>query len=286
MADDDRSRAAATTIVRVDQQPTALGCNAQHPEQAPARPEGDRTLRLGAATDKGPEYSPREDARERLLVIANLLPKRIGDLGIEAIRDAERSRPLHFDLRQFVWTGDRHTAQLDEIDQLEEGGIRADPDGERSDGDCREQWTASEHPQRMAEIANGHVDQREAARVAALLLAYLDAADRPQRRRARRVRRHAARDECVDLPFDVVLEFVIQLTFDRISSEERSQLQRKDMQPAFEQHVTPPAVGQPARSHSTNAVSPPSPARAVAVRYASANRTWPCGCSHSVSIRP
>src|SRR5262245_42180528 len=282
MADDDRSRAAATTIVRVDQQPTALGCNAQHPEQAPARPEGDHGLRLGATTDKGPEYSPREDARERLLVIANLLPERIGDLGIEAIRYAERSRPLHFDLRQFVWTGDRHAAQLDEIDQLEEGGVRADPDGERSDGDCGEQWTASEHSQRIAQIANGHVDQREAARVAALLLARLDAADRPQRR----VRRHATRDERVDLPFDVVLDFVIQLTFDRIPSEERSQLQRKDMTPAFEPHVTPPAVGQPARSHSTNAASPPSPTRAVAVRYASANRTSPCDCSHSVSIRP
>ena len=87
-------------------------------------------------------------------------------------------------------------------------------------------------PGGVARVLPQVVEQIQSAHVATLLLALLEAAHRLERGQPRLAGRHAAGEVVIDLAFEVIPELFVELVFDRVAHEERSQSQAADAQPA------------------------------------------------------
>jgi hypothetical protein len=127
-------------------------------------------------------------------------------------------------------------SKTDGVDQLHDRGVCPDPERQRDQGNRRESRAAPEQPSAVPKILNHVVDDADAARIPAFLLRLLDAAEPAQRRAARLIRRHAAGDIRLGLPGEVILDLVVEIAVDAAAPEERSQPERKGVDPAFESH--------------------------------------------------
>ena len=86
---------------------------------------------------------------------ANLLPEWMRHGGIESRRNAERVDALGADFGQPLRIGDRQASIADRINQLEDGGIGADPQRERQNGGGGKDRSASQHSEGVLRVADG-----------------------------------------------------------------------------------------------------------------------------------
>src|SRR4051794_41032786 len=127
-----RRRRAAATIVCCRERAPDERRHAEAVEEVAAHPQSLRRPRLAAGRQIEADAAPREDAREHLLPIANLLPQQIGEArappGELAGAAADRLRDP--DLDQLVGARDRQRADADRVEQLEDRGVGADAERE------------------------------------------------------------------------------------------------------------------------------------------------------------
>src|SRR5438270_1198255 len=97
-----------------------------------AHPKPLRVMRLPSGCQIEALIAPSEDARKSLLVIADLLPLRVGEVGMP-VREIAGTAVLVFrdlQLRKFVRMGDGKRAQPDRIQQLKYRRICPDAEGQ------------------------------------------------------------------------------------------------------------------------------------------------------------
>jgi hypothetical protein len=80
------------------------------------------------------------------------------------------------------------------------------------------------------------IGERHAPRVAALVLAPLDAAERTARGNERFAPAHPARDVLLDLPLEVVVELLIELALDLLPAKQGAKPHRDRVKPLLEAH--------------------------------------------------
>lgn len=95
--------------------------------------------RVAAIGKVKPGCAPRDDAAEALLLGADLVPLRIGQIGAAAGPPARSSRTFfEIDGDELARVLDRQHFEADGINQFEDGCVRADAEGERCDGhECK-----------------------------------------------------------------------------------------------------------------------------------------------------
>src|SRR5206468_11954645 len=100
--------------------------DAENREKVAAHPEAAHFSRLAAAADEERRVPPRKEARERSLLSADLLPQRVGDLGVGIRRHAEAVNTISAYFGQFLRMLNREAAQSDRVNQLKDCRVRAD----------------------------------------------------------------------------------------------------------------------------------------------------------------
>src|SRR5262249_1262509 len=116
--------------------------------------------------------------------------------------------------------------------------IRADAERQREGGHSRETGIFAHSAQPEMDVLRQVFNQSYSPGIAALLLTPLDASHGAQRGIARLLRRHAFGDVFLDLPIEVIAEFLIQLLLDLAAAKERAQPQRRGIKPVFETHLS------------------------------------------------
>src|SRR6516165_4158631 len=124
----DSGRRTASQVVSGAEQPPGGGRNSERRKEFAGYSEHGHAARFGTLPDSQACVSaiPGENARKRLLVLANLLEERIAEI-VGIVRDAEAALLGDLDLGQPVRFSHRQTAQTDGIKQLKYGGVGADP---------------------------------------------------------------------------------------------------------------------------------------------------------------
>ena len=126
-----RCRAAATVVLRV-QKTTDHRRDAEGVEEVAAHPEATREPRLPAGGQVEAVSAPHERVRECFLAVANLLPQRVGEIRPPA---GELAGPAAWSLRdtdfdQLLRILHRQRAQTHGVEQLKDGGVGADAEGQ------------------------------------------------------------------------------------------------------------------------------------------------------------
>ena len=213
---EDRARRAAAAIVGVGQDPAGRRPHAERVEEPAADPEALRGTRLAAGCEVEGRGSSRQQAREALLPRANLFPDRIGQRGIPAVEVAAHAGGIDETyLGEFGRVGHGQRAQPDRVDDLEDGGVRADAERERQDGDRREPRIPAEEPQAVAQVLRQPLEPQASPHLARDLLDRGDVADLAPRGglglRARLAAVHAIADRHLEVRADFLAELVVSV---------------------------------------------------------------------------
>jgi len=119
------------------------------------------------------------------------------------------------DLRELGRMGHRQRAQADRVDHLEDGGVGADAERERQDGDRGEPRIPAEEPQAVAQILRQPLEPHAAPHLARDLLDRGDVADLAPRGgfrlRARLAAVHAIADRHLEVRPDLFAELVVPI---------------------------------------------------------------------------
>ena len=83
----------------------------------------------------------------------------------------------------------------------------------------------AQHAQGVTNVLHRVLDEVDAPRVAAFLLALREAVHGAQGRMARVFGRHALREELLDLSFEVILQFFVEVLLHAVAAEERTETQ-------------------------------------------------------------
>ena len=118
----------------------------------------------------------------------------------------------------------------------EDRGGRADAEAEREHRRSRQARRTAQAARREAKVAPHLVDDADATRIAALLLALLDAVERSLRRVLRLLRRPAAGPLLSDLARQVEADLIVEVLFDPASTEDRSEPERNGVEPVLPSH--------------------------------------------------
>ena len=265
-----RFRSASPAVVVGPSSRPRIGGDAEHLEEIAAHPQAAGPARVDAAPDHEPGVAPREHPGERLLVAGDQLPERIGGFRVDAFVAAVGLRTVGTDFREVLSIVNRQEPQPDGVEQLKDGGVRADAERERQDRHGREDRTAAQEPQSIPQVAHRVLGDADPALIAAVVLVQRDAAQGAKGRATRLRGGHAALEVEVDLPIEVVLQFVIELALDRVPLEQRSQAKREHIAPAVETHRAPPEA-RSSRFPSGSIADVPSVSKRSQFRRRSAN---------------
>src|SRR5215469_8964180 len=120
-----------------------------------------------------------------------------------------------------IWIGKR--SQKHSVDDAEDGGVGADAQRERQNGDGGEARTLAEHAGGIAQVLRGLVQEAPAARLAALLLERLEVTefDSCAPRGLRAV--HAGPDKIIGVERKMVTEFLVHVAFLLIAMDRAAQ---------------------------------------------------------------
>lgn len=133
---------------------------------------------------------------------------------------------------QLVRVAHRQAAQHDGVDEAEDRRARADAEGQDEHDDGGEGRAPAELARRESQVSDQVVGERHAARIAALLLDGLDAAELAQRCTAGRLGFHARGDVLLDQSLDVEPDLLVELAVERGLAEERTDAEAELCGPA------------------------------------------------------
>ena len=151
-------------------------------------------------------------------------------------RNASKRRRVNFDrsvvrlLRAFngVDLGDVRYGvgpEQQHVQDREEDGHHAESNRDRDDDGERGEWRAPEGAKGVVKVADGVVDERGAALVAAFVGGDGDRSEARPCLRARILGTHAFVDQLPGLALDVELQFVVEVALGAIGQEERASAQ-------------------------------------------------------------
>ncbi len=128
IADHRPGRSASWNVVIVANQATHQRPHAQRLEKLAGHPQSLRITGLAANRQIKATVAPGENSREGLLMLANLLPLRIGEVRTPVGKIAGTAVLILGDLQfgQLLRMRNRKHAQPHGIEQLEDGGVSAD----------------------------------------------------------------------------------------------------------------------------------------------------------------
>ena len=134
---DHPDRSAARPIVIVRQHASQRGADAQRPEETAARVDSAAAPCRRPHRRREPLPLPGERAGDERRSLAERLPHLVVPAGarLESLVVREIGRDPH----QLIGSRDRKGAKEDAVDDRKHRGVRADRDGERQDGDGREE---------------------------------------------------------------------------------------------------------------------------------------------------
>ncbi len=112
------------------------------------------------------------------------------------------------DEEELLRVRDSQGSQKYRVDQAEDGGVRADAESQREDGDDGEGRRAAQQPQCIAEVGAKLVEQAQAERLAAFLRPGADTAELGAGAAARLRRRHPGPHEILRVAVEMELELV------------------------------------------------------------------------------
>ena len=130
-----------------------------------ARKKSPLTQRPRARRDSAPRpttnaVSPHANVVENALWFSRIsVHKGSGGFRVDAVVAAERLRAVGPHLGQLLRIRNGEAAQLDGVDEVKDGGVRADAEREREDRDDGEDRTAPQQPQPVSHVADRMVDQ-------------------------------------------------------------------------------------------------------------------------------
>ena len=182
--------------------------HAEHVEESATRPHALDELGGAAARQIEARVGPGDGAIGPLVLpVAQLLPDRIGP------------RPV-VEQHQALRLADRQRLQQDAVDEREDRAVGADAKGEGGDGDERERGAAAKDAQAVAQVLGNLVEPARAARVAAVFLDLLHAAERQPRPPARLGFGRPRLDVVGDQPFEVIAELGVELPLDALTLQQ------------------------------------------------------------------
>src|SRR5436309_1688180 len=121
-------------------------------------------------------------------------------------------------------------------DEAEDGGVRADTEGQGEDGDGGEAGGLAQHPQAVVQILYEILNPVYATGVAAFLFGLLDTFQVESCAAVRLFLRHPLRDIFLGFSFEVVAQLVVQFLVRLRPAEQRPQSQRNRVQPMSRSH--------------------------------------------------
>ena len=116
----------------------------------------------------------------------------------------------------------RRRAKQQTVDDAEHRRVRADAESERENDRDGEPRLCLEPARGVAKVLRENVDQREAARVARVVLDAIESAEAEPRAPFGLVARNAGRDVLLDFALDVKAQLIVQLALDGGPLEERA----------------------------------------------------------------
>ena len=198
----------ARAVIGIDEDPASQRWNAQHTEEAAADvyPLGAPDFADACQVKTG--RPPGRDTGERFLAVTNLLPLGVRQFGIAAEEVAgPAAGPADAHLDQFFGVGYRQHTQADGIDDLEDGGVRADAECERQDGDGREPRCPPQEPEPEAHVTPERVQAADGVHPVDTLADLEHVAQLALRGPTGFVWRHPPGDVLVGLDLQVCVEF-------------------------------------------------------------------------------
>ena len=204
-----RAAAARLGIIRGREQSAVGRANAEHVEVGAGGVLAAHPLRH--AVDRHLEHPrvERRDTREEAVVIAEHLEARI-----RRAAAAARLPAGVVDEEQVLRIVDRQRLEQHRVDEREDRRVGADPESERQQGDERECRRPAQEPKRVADVAAQLVEQPQADRVAAFLLARRNAAELGERAPAGFLLRHAAPPQIGLIELEVGPHLVLHLALE------------------------------------------------------------------------
>src|SRR5579872_1273892 len=161
---------AARLVVGGSEKCSESGNHSQHVEKITAHPKHVGGAHLASRGEIGSVTAKGEEAREGLLVFANLLPKRIRAVSLRACGNSRRIILIGDpDPSQFVWLADRQCSQTDGVEELEDRRVCADAKGQREDRHDREARIQPQEADAMAEVLYNGVKHAEGIHAVDLL---------------------------------------------------------------------------------------------------------------------
>ena len=166
MAHDRAWHAATRSIVSCRKQTPQDWLDAQHrKEPATDKQAADRTRRRVEVEAKA-GVGPGQCSREYGLVIAQLLPQRVREHGITSCAPALPSREIRqLQHDQLFRVLHRQRGQLDRLQQLEYGRVRAYAERQRQDGHNGEYGASPQGTKTMTQVASQVFEQGQASLV-------------------------------------------------------------------------------------------------------------------------
>ena len=238
VAEHHARRGAPLLVVGIGEETAEGGANAEQIEEAAAHPQAVLgETRFAARREIERRAIPREQVREGLLALAQLLPLRIRQIRVGPAELPRRAdAPGHAHDRELPRMAHGQRAQPQGLDQLEDGGVGAGAEREREQRDGGEARRSTQHAPRVAQVAPGVGDERDAPGIARLIHPLREAPETAERRRARLVGAHPRGQVFVDQPVDVERILLLHLLFNGAAAEQRAQAKPKREQPA---HLMP-----------------------------------------------
>ena len=152
VADHGRAGASATIVRRV-QQAACFGLHAEHVEEVAADPEDVRRADFAAVRQVDLIRAPGEDSGKALLLGSDLFPLRIGGLRITAAEAAGAVFEVaDFDDGELLGMLDGDGAQADGVEELEDGGVGSNAEGERKNRDQGEAGIEKQEAEAVAGV--------------------------------------------------------------------------------------------------------------------------------------
>src|SRR6185312_14415070 len=164
---------ATALIVRWRKQPAKLRPYAKRGEIAAAGKDACGVMNCTTSGEIKMLRAPGKNTGKDVLLVAKLIPQRIGESGSRCF--VALIQPQH--LNQLLRSLHRQETEHNGIDQAENGRVRANAQGQSQNGDGGEGRRFAQHAQRKAQILNEGLKQVHAQALAALFFVVLITAE-------------------------------------------------------------------------------------------------------------
>src|SRR6202047_4591016 len=231
--------AAAAAVIVCGQGAAAERADFQRLEKIAADPDalGVACFATAGQVELSFARRPCKHAGKNSLMIADLLPLRVGNIGVAAMDAAGipgAVKDAH--VGELLGVRDRQRSQAERIDQLEDGGVCASAQRERKHGNGGEKRRFAQHAQAEAQVLREILQPSDAANIATLLFPLLDSAHFDECLSMRFVWDYTFRDVLLSLSLDVIAQLVVQFLVRLRSAKQRPQPQGNCVQPVFRSH--------------------------------------------------